>query len=154
MKRLKIVFKAALIPALMAIVSIVAGIILFVVASNAEGDGLIIAAIVAFVIGIVCCMVTYWIVKEHLHAICPECQKFMGETSGEINYSFVCNQYKENYDSSTNKFRDFTFYYTITIVCPHCGNTSVFDYHTNAKTEAKADKDVNNYVKKILKLKN
>lgn len=155
MFRLKMALKAALAPAIIGLVALVAGIILIIVGAVIENGGwAIIAGIIVFVTGIGLFVVAYAQAKSRLHAICPECQKFMGDADATVNYSFVCNQYKQNYDKSTNQFRDFTFYYTCTIVCPHCGSSSMFDYKVNAKTEPKANTMVDKYLKDILKLKN
>lgn len=147
------VIKAALIPAIIGLIAFVVGVVLLVVGLITETTGLIIAGIIVTIFGIAGFIGAYMSGRDTLHAICPECQKFMGATDGVINYSYVCNQYKENYDSN-HKFRDYTFYYTCTIECPHCGSTSTFEYKTNAKTEPKANTTVDKYLKGLLKMKN
>lgn len=156
MFRLKMALKAALIPVIVGLVILITGIALIlagVFVDSSNSGTLLITGIIVTVSSIGAFIFAYAQAKSRLHAICPECQKFMGDTNSTINYSFVCNQYKENYDQNTNKFRDFTFYYTCKIVCPHCGGSHMFDYKTNAKTEPKANEAVNNYLKGILKLK-
>ena len=152
MYRFKMALKAALIPTIIGTVGVVAGIILIIVAAVTDGSGLLIAGIIVALLGIGCFVAAYFSGKQMLEAICPECQKFMGDSDKGVNYSYVCNQYKENYDN-TGKFRDYTFYYTCQIECPHCGNTATFEHKTNAKTEPKANVSVDNYLKNILKLK-
>lgn len=153
MKRFKAALKAALKQAIIGLVAFLVGIILIIVGTCVE-NGLIpfIIAFFAIITGICFFVWAYTDAKQRLHAICPECQEFMGNTNEDVDYSFVCNQYKENYDKNY-KFLNFTFYYTCTIVCPHCGATSVFEYKIQAKTESKANELVNNYLKNTLKLK-
>ena len=147
--------KAALIPMIVGLVIFIVGIALILAGVFVDGGNsgtLLIAGIIVTVSSIGAFIFAYAQAKSRLHAICPECQKFMGATNTTINYSFVCNQYKENYDNNTNKFRDYTFYYTCTIVCPHCGSSSTFDYKLKAKNQSKPNVAVDNYIKGILKL--
>lgn len=152
MFRIKMAIKAALIPTIVGLAGIIIGVALLVVGLVVSIVGLTITGIVIAVVGILSLFFAYLTGKQMLHAICPECQKFMGDSDTEVNYSFTCNQYKENYDN-TNKFRDYTFYYTCTIECPHCGSTSTFEYKTNAKTEPQANVAVDKYLKSTLKMK-
>ena len=153
MFRLKMAMKAALVPSIIGLVGIVAGVIMLVVGFVASVSGLLWAGIAVAILGIFCFVIAFWEGKQRLQAICPECQKYMGDTTDGVDYSFVCNQYKENYNSSTHEFRDYTFYYTCSIVCPHCGNTAMFEHKVNAKTEPKANKSMNDYIKGLLKIK-
>lgn len=154
MFRLKMAFKAALIPAIVGIVAFIIGVVLLVVGVVTHIVGLLIAGILVSITGIFVCVMAFNQGKSTMRAICPECQKFMGNSDRTINYSFECNQYKENYDKQTNKFINITFYYTCTIVCPHCGSTSTFEYKVNAKSAPQADSAVDKYLKGILKIKN
>lgn len=157
MFRLKMALKAALIPVIVGLVILITGIALIlagVFIDSSNSGALLITGIIVSVSSIGAFIFAYAQAKSRLHAICPECQKFMGDTNSTVNYSFVCNQYKENYDQNTNKFRDYTFYYTCTIVCPHCGSSSTFDYSLHAKNQSKANADVDKYIKGILKLNN
>lgn len=156
MERFKAAFKAALKQAIIGLVAFLVGIILIIVGVCIE-NGLVpfIIAFIAIIAGICFFVWAYSAAKQRLHAICPECQEYMGNTDKDVDYSFVCNQYKENYgkgSSGGSKFLNYTFYYTCTIVCPHCGATSVFEYNVNAKTEPKANELVNNYMQNILRI--
>lgn len=153
MNRIKMAFKAAMAPAIVGVIGLVIGIVLFIAASVTSVTGLFIAGIFLLVFGIVMFVIAFNQGKAMMRAICPECKKLMGDTTETIRYEYVCTQYKENYDSSTHNFKDYTFVYTCTIECPHCGNTSTFEYKLNAKTESKADSEVDKYIKGILKLK-
>lgn len=143
--------KAALVPAIIGIVVFIVGVVLLILGVTSGGTGLLIGGIIVLVVGIGFFVIAYFQAVKRLNAICPECQKFMGNSDKAVNYSYVCNQYKENYDNN-NKFRDYTFYYTCSVVCPHCGSTATFEYHINAKTEPKANCLVDKYIKDILKL--
>ena len=153
MKRLKLAFKAALIPAIVGLIIFIVGVILLISGFATAVDGLIIAGIFVTVVGIFSMFMAFKEGQKTLRAICPECEKYMGNTGGVINYGYECTQYKENYDSSTHNLKDYTFYYTCTIECPHCGNTSTFEYKINAKSASKADIEVDKYLKNILKIK-
>lgn len=151
MYRIKMALKAAIIPSICGLICLVVGIVLFIVGIVADIFALLIVGffVVGFAIGLFA--VAYGQGKQRLNAICPECQKFMGDSDKAVNYSYVCNQYKENHDKD-GKFRDYTFYYTCQIECPHCGNTATFEFKINSKTEPKANVSVDNYLKGILKL--
>ena len=151
--RFKAAFKAALVPVIVGIIFLVVAIALIIIGGMTDASGLTIVGILLFIVGIAMFAVAVGEGKTRLHAICPECQKFMGNTNEGVNYSYVCTEYKENYDGN-HKFRDYTFYYTCMIECPHCGSTHTFDYKVTAKTESKANVQVTEYLKRVLKLKN
>ncbi len=150
MKRFKMMIKAALIPAIIALIGYVIGIPLFGTGLVINNTAMIIAGAVLLLVGITLSMITYWIGRDKLRSVCPECQKSMAGMP-EVQYAYDCRQYKENYDSNTGKLKDCTFYFTCQILCPHCGNTAVFEHKINAKTEPKAEKAMNDYLKTLLK---
>ena len=86
--------------------------------------------------------------KERLNAICPNCQKFYGNIDNVqgIEYSYVCTSYRDNYDKQTGNYKDTTYYYSITIQCPHCGNTNVISKSTTQKNASKADQFINKHI--------
>lgn len=151
-KRTKIAIKSMLKFLIAAGVALVVGIIMFSVGAPKESFALEIVGIILLFLAAAFVFGGYMTTKENVNAICPECQEFMGKTDKEVEYSYTCDQYKENYDDR-NKFKDYTFYYTCTIVCPHCGSSSVFEYKTNAKNASQANVNVNNHIKSLLKLK-
>lgn len=116
----------------------------------------IIGLTIAGAFGLLCAIVVFVLAFQEgqsmIRAICSECQKYMGNTGYPVKYSFVCKQYKENYDNN-NKFVDYTFFYECTIVCPHCGNSNIFEYKLRNKSTTKADIAMDRYIKSILKLK-
>ena len=150
MQRFKMLLKAAWIIAVIALIGFVVGGALLGTGLAIDNTALIIAGAVFLLFGIVGAMGTYWTGRDKLRSVCPECQKSMAGIAG-VRYSYVCRQYRENRDGSTGKLRDYTFYYTCTIECPHCGNSSVFEHKLNAKTEPKAEKGVDDYLKSLLK---
>lgn len=152
MKRFKMALKAAKVPGIIGLIILIAGIVLLVIDSFVDAS-LLVAGLLVTIAGILCLYFAYITGRQMMHAICPECQKFMGDSNKGVNYTYECNQYKENYDSSTHKFKNYTFYYTCTIECPHCGNTSTFEYKLNAKTQSEANVSVDKYLKATLKLK-
>lgn len=152
MKRFKAAFKAGIKIAIIGLVLFVVGIIMLIVAPLVENSAILVIGFFIFGFSLCFFVLALTRAKQRLHAICPECEKYMGDTGEDVNYSFVCTQYKENYDRD-NKFINFTCYYTCTIVCPHCGASSVFEYNLRAKNISKADELVNNYLKATLKLK-
>ena len=152
MKRFKAALKVALVPGIIGLVAGIPGAILLLLGLFGA-DALLWVGIPLFSIGAVAMVIAIANYKQRLHAICPECNKYMGDTGGVINYSYVCTEYKDNYDSSTHQYKNTTFYYTCSIECPHCGSTHTFDYSVNAKTESEANVKVNNYIKNTLKLK-
>ena len=145
--------KAALVPLIVGLVIMVVGVVLLVVGLLNENSTLLIAGIIVGIFGLAFgIIIVGYEGKKVLRTICPECQKFMGDTDKGINYSFVCKEYKTNFDSNNN-LRDYTYFYTCSIECPHCGSTNTFDYKVTAKNESKADTQVDKYIKEILKIK-
>ena len=153
MFRLKMAFKAAIVPAIIGLVATVLGIVLFIIGFAVDVFALVVIGFIVLSVGLACAGIAYGKGKSRMRAICPECQKFMGDSKESVEYSFVCNQYKENYDKNTHQFKDYTFYYTCTVVCPHCGNTVMFEEKMTDKSEPKANARMNEYLKGILKIK-
>ena len=152
MKRFKAALKAAKIPSIIGLVLFVVGIVFAVVALVAHVDALFWVGVVLFLWGICAFVIAVANYKQRLHAICPECEKFMGDTTQTVHYSYQCTDYKDNYGSD-GKYRNTSFHYTCTIDCPHCGSTHTFDYKVDAKSQAQANVQMSNYLKNTLKLK-
>ena len=153
MKRIKLALKAALIPTIVGLVFFVVGAVLLIVWFSIDNGGLLISGIVGLVIGICGFIWAVANVKARLNAICPECQKFMGDSAEPINFEYVITDYKPNYNNSTGKIDSYTFNYNWTAVCPHCGNSVTHNNTTRAKSEAKANTQIHKYLQSILKLK-
>ena len=152
MKRFKAAFKAALVPAIVGIVALGAALVLILIGLTADENltFLWIGLFVLIVAG-VCFMITRANYKERLHAICPECEKYMGDSGETIHYSYQITDYKEN-RKSDGSFSNYTFIYSCEICCPHCGYNSTFEYKVTAKTQAEANTNVSRYLQRILKL--
>lgn len=151
-KRFKLALKAAMIPSIIGLIAVVVGVILLIIGGAVTNNDLAIAGGVVALIGLGCFYFAYLSGKQTLNAICPECEKFMGDSDKSVNYTYVCEQYKENYNSSTHEFKGYTFFYTCTITCPHCGNTSTFEHKVDAKTQPEANVKVDRYLKATLKI--
>ena len=153
MKRFKAAFKAAIVPAIIGIVALVVGVVLaFLGLTTTEEDyTLLWIGVFVIFVAFICFMITRSNYKERMHVICPECEKFMGDTKEAIDYSYQLTDYKEN-RKSDGTFVNYTFIYTCEICCPHCGYNSTFEYKVAAKTQAEANSNVSKYLQRILKL--
>ena len=141
MKRFGKALKASLKVVLIGAIFLIAGIVLITVAEkevlNYVGYGCVfISVITLFMIG-----VTF---TSTMDQYCPACQKKYGD-GGDCTYSFVCNEYKENYDSQGNH-RGTTYYFSISITCPHCDTLTVISYKTAAKSLGMAEQNCNKYI--------
>lgn len=155
MKRFKAAFKAAKVPAIVGIIGAVIAIVFVIIGLVLPVDVLFWVGVVLILVAVACFVIAYGNFKKRMHAICPECEKFMGVTTGVVNYSYVCTDFRHNYGgdgAGGKKYIDTTFVYTCTIDCPHCGSTHTFEYKTRAKTQSAANVNVDNYLKNILKL--
>lgn len=152
MNRFKMAIKAAVVPAIIGLVMTVVGVIIFIIGIAAYLTGLFLTGIFIAVIGIGVCAYAYGQGKQRLHAICPECQKFMGDTDKEVSFSYVINEYKPHYDKEGKLIRN-TYYYNCSVVCPHCGNSVMFNDTINAKSESEANTAIHKYLQNIFKLK-
>ncbi|MCH5164270.1 MAG: hypothetical protein J1F36_04560 [Clostridiales bacterium] len=153
MNRIKMAIKTALKIILVALCFLGVGAILTIIGLAADVDALLWIGLLVLAIGLILIIGAFFAAKDMLNAICPQCQKFMGETNKMVNYSYQCDQYEEQYDGN-HHFKGYKYYYTCTIECPHCNSTHTFVFTTNAKNDAQANVNVDKYLTKILKLKN
>lgn len=152
MNRFKAVFKSVKGFALAAVVGLVLGIVLIAIGMTGVTWLTYIGFVFLFA-GIVAAICVYAIAKDRLHAICPECQKYMGDTDERVEYSYVCHQKEDKYDNA-GKYTGTTFSFTCMITCPHCGNTVSFLQKMTSKDASKANVMMDKKLKSILKLTN
>ena len=152
LNRFQMAFKAAKFYVIASIIGFAAGIAMLIAFIASGQAGLLIGVAVFVIAGIALAIGAASRAKQMMRAICPECKKLMGQSTEAVSYEYECTQYKENYKSS-GEFIDYSFIYTCSIECPHCGSTSTFEHKLNAKTKSQADSKVNNYLKETLKMK-
>lgn len=126
-------------------------IIIGMALKGAVGEVLLWIGLIGAVGGILSIIIGVSLAKDTGRAICPNCQKYMGDTGETIDFEYTMVQTEDKYDNS-GKYTGTEFSYNCTIVCPHCGNTSMFTYKVKEKNAAEANARVDNYIRKILKL--
>lgn len=152
MKRLKMALKTVMVPFLIGVGIVVLGLILLIIGAAVDVVALIWVGIIVALIGAGTDLGACAIGRNRMRAICPECNRFMGDTHNNIPYSYQLKEYETRWDTSTNKVRDYKYYYLCTITCPHCGNETMFEQTVIEKTNAKADIAINKYLRGLLKI--
>lgn len=150
--RLKQAIKAAKLPAIIGVVLFVVGVVLAIVGIFCSMVLLFIGVIV-FLGGLLSCVFAYANAKERMDAICPTCQKYMGDTDQDVEYGFTLVQSEDCFNKD-GKYTGTKFSYDCVISCPHCGNTTMFSHAVNDKDAANANVKIDKYLKNILNLKN
>ena len=153
MKKFKQMIKAALLPALIAIIGIVVGAILALVGLATDNEGMLIAGAVLFIVGLISLFVMIRKLKDRARAICAHCQKFMGDADEDVEYSYQCVNYEAHKNTTGTGKQFFDFSYKCSIICPHCSYEQRFDYKVSAETMSMADYKTESYIKGILNLK-
>lgn len=87
--------------------------------------------------------------RDTMRRICPECQEFMNQTTKPIHFGYQLTGGKERYED--NKLTNCSCNYDCFIECPHCGNQTTFTHNIKAENRAKADEEINEYIKGLLK---
>lgn len=137
---------------------IIAGLVLLVVSgvtlsiallSETSSEILFWIGLLSLMFGVICFVAAFAFGQRRLRAICPECQKFMGDSAKGTRYSYECLDYEDIYDN-TGKYKGTKFHYSCEIICPHCGNAVNFEYKVTAQSATKADIHVNQYLRALL----
>lgn len=150
--QLKQMVKAAKLPVIIGSGVFAVGLVLFIIGLAIPSNALLWVGLIIAVAGGLCVAVGIGFAKDTMYAICPSCQKFMGETDEAVSYEISLAQADKKYDSS-GKYTGMIFSYDCEITCPHCGNTTMFVHKVRDKNEATANVTVDKYIKSILKLK-
>ena len=147
------ILKAAKLPVIIGCILSVPGLVLAIIGGVVPISALLWIGIVILGGGILSIAVGISNAKDVVHAICPSCQKFMGETDQTVEYSISLAQTEKVFDSMGKDTGRVKFSYDYTITCPHCGNTAMQVFTVTERNAANAHTVADKYVKRILKVK-
>lgn len=147
------ILKAAKLPVIIGCALLVLSLPLMIIGAVVSVEALFWIGLVVLGGGILSIAIGISNAKDVVHAICPNCQKFMGETDETVHYTIELAQWENEYDRTGKATGRIKFSYNYTILCPHCGNTTMQIYHIKDSNQAKANTLADKYVKRILQVK-
>ena len=149
--RLKQAIKQAKIPVIIGAALFGVGAIILIIAFACQVDALMWIGFILVGGGILSIVIGVMLAKDTMIAICPECQKYMGDTNQPVKYEFTLAQTEKNFDSM-GKYANTTFSYDCSITCPHCGNTTMFVHKIRDEDASKAHVRMDKFLKSTLKM--